>query len=155
MCLLKHSLLQQCNFTASLLVCDPWVCHGAEVSWTWCWDLREGGRPQDPAAGLERAVVGDLHLWSNHNTQGPGGWSETKLQGKTTAAVRQAGKLPRIRCYHHSNWLLSYDPWFHSFEECTKKTPGGRALAQRTLSIQKLGCQNHIIFWLLDLHSGG
>lgn len=101
--LLKHSLLQQCNFTASLLVCDPRVCHGAEMTWAWCWDLREGGRPQDPAVGSEWTMMGDVHCWSNHNTQGSGDWSETKLQGKTTAAVRQAGKLPRIRCYHHSN----------------------------------------------------
>lgn len=43
-CLLKHTLSQQCTFTACL-VCDPWMCQEPEVSWAWHNHLREEGRP--------------------------------------------------------------------------------------------------------------
>lgn len=72
-CLLKDSLSWQCNFTTSL-VCDAWVCHGLGVSCAWHRDLREGKRPQDSSCEAQWAIVGHLHLQSNHRTRGPGDW---------------------------------------------------------------------------------
>lgn len=101
-CLLKHTLSQECTFT-TCLVCDLWMCQEPGVSWAWHRDLRKGGRPLGSSSREEWAMAGDLHLRSNHRTQGYGDWSETILQGEIATAVRQAGKPPRRRCYRHSN----------------------------------------------------